>query len=463
MSALDLDITDEEKAGGFEAGEQGDETFLLSKLDEYPGVMPELDYMEAAVIPPEDGVPSLLDQDDEIENIEEEDLASENDENVESEESDEIPDYEEDIPDYEDEDEDEVEEQDLDSDTDVVDENVNAEELNINDEELKDLVNSELERSKKLKESRPPKEKEEFGYGEDDIEPVPEYFEEVDDSAPEIAISEIDLDKPSTINIKKIDIEDPVIEPDVPQQEEETKIKKKTPLFSTKRVLAFSGLIAILFISLIVIFFDDIVTQNKFNLSVIDKISEESVQDEPELDTTGNESLADIEESKIPEPIKLELFNEENKFDTEEIEDLDDSSKVEIVIPKEIIEVDENKKFDNDVVSNIKTEKAQVDKPKQRTKPKNKTEQKIKTDFKKGPSNEGTFTVQIISTPSYDDAQDWLQKLKSRGISNGSISEKLVRDKVWYRVRFGKFETYQDASNALSKAGFDGSWVDRIK
>lgn len=75
---------------------------------------------------------------------------------------------------------------------------------------------------------------------------------------------------------------------------------------------------------------------------------------------------------------------------------------------------------------------------------------------------EGTFVVQIYSTPSKDDAQEWLDKLRSKNLS-GYISEHKVRDIIWYRVRFGEFSSKDEARAAAMRYGFAQSWIDRIR
>ena len=75
----------------------------------------------------------------------------------------------------------------------------------------------------------------------------------------------------------------------------------------------------------------------------------------------------------------------------------------------------------------------------------------------------GIYIVQIYSSPSKEDAQAWLDKLKSKNIPEAFISEQNVRDKIWYRVRFGKYSTREEARNAALRYGFAQTWIDRVK
>jgi cell division septation protein DedD len=96
---------------------------------------------------------------------------------------------------------------------------------------------------------------------------------------------------------------------------------------------------------------------------------------------------------------------------------------------------------------------------------KERTRKKLKypNTKRKSQSDEGLFAVQIYSSLSEDDARDWLAKLNDKNIKNGFITTQLMRDKIWYRVRFGEFESRQKAQAAAMQYGFAQSWVDRIK
>ncbi len=90
-----------------------------------------------------------------------------------------------------------------------------------------------------------------------------------------------------------------------------------------------------------------------------------------------------------------------------------------------------------------------------------KAEQKAAAD--KSKSSGEIYSIQIYSSPSREDAEEWRQKLERKNVRNAIISSQKVRDKVWYRVRFGEFKTKEEARSAALKYGFDQSWIDRIK
>jgi septal ring-binding cell division protein DamX len=77
--------------------------------------------------------------------------------------------------------------------------------------------------------------------------------------------------------------------------------------------------------------------------------------------------------------------------------------------------------------------------------------------------NKGVFSVQVYSTLSKKDATDKVKQLKNMNITNVYISEYRKRDVLWYRVRYGEFESYEQAQQEAKNRGFSNAWIDRIK
>lgn len=73
------------------------------------------------------------------------------------------------------------------------------------------------------------------------------------------------------------------------------------------------------------------------------------------------------------------------------------------------------------------------------------------------------FAVQIYSSPSKEDAERWLEKLRAKNINDAYITEQKIRDVMWYRVRFGKYETREEARAAALRFGFAQTWIDRVR
>ncbi len=73
------------------------------------------------------------------------------------------------------------------------------------------------------------------------------------------------------------------------------------------------------------------------------------------------------------------------------------------------------------------------------------------------------FAVQIYSSPSREDAERWLEKLRAKNINDAYITEQKIRDLMWYRVRFGKYETREEARAAALRYGYAQTWIDRVR
>ncbi len=79
------------------------------------------------------------------------------------------------------------------------------------------------------------------------------------------------------------------------------------------------------------------------------------------------------------------------------------------------------------------------------------------------PSPRGEYVVQIYSSPSLEDAEEWLHKLQNDNISSAFITTQYIRDRIWYRVRFGIFETREDAERSARNLGYARAWVVRVR
>ena len=72
------------------------------------------------------------------------------------------------------------------------------------------------------------------------------------------------------------------------------------------------------------------------------------------------------------------------------------------------------------------------------------------------------YTIQVYSSPTKSDAEKRLAMLNRKGIS-GYITEQNIKGEIWYRVRFGSFEKYEDAKSTIEKYGFKDAWIERIR
>ena len=73
------------------------------------------------------------------------------------------------------------------------------------------------------------------------------------------------------------------------------------------------------------------------------------------------------------------------------------------------------------------------------------------------------YTVEVYSSPSRDDAEEWLQKLQKKKVQGVFIKQQKIRDVVWYKVRFGNYSSPDEARREAQKHGFSQTWIDRVK
>lgn len=73
------------------------------------------------------------------------------------------------------------------------------------------------------------------------------------------------------------------------------------------------------------------------------------------------------------------------------------------------------------------------------------------------------YVIQVFSSPSRDDADEWLQSLLEKNVSNGYITEQKIKGQPWYRVRFGQFSTRESAESEAIRLGFREPWIARIR
>jgi hypothetical protein len=75
----------------------------------------------------------------------------------------------------------------------------------------------------------------------------------------------------------------------------------------------------------------------------------------------------------------------------------------------------------------------------------------------------GVFAIQVYATPSQEDAEEWIERLRRRGLLNPMMSSQVVRGQVLYRVRFGLYNSLREAEREADRFGFAGAWVVRLR
>ena len=77
-------------------------------------------------------------------------------------------------------------------------------------------------------------------------------------------------------------------------------------------------------------------------------------------------------------------------------------------------------------------------------------------------ANKGVYSLEVYSTPSYEDAKLWQDKLGKRKLSAVIIPQR-IRDQIIYKVRFGNFSSEEEARKTAINMGFSRSLIDRIR
>lgn len=105
---------------------------------------------------------------------------------------------------------------------------------------------------------------------------------------------------------------------------------------------------------------------------------------------------------------------------------------------------------------------AKQQQPSQNTAPAPRANPQLKTT-KGNNAGDAQWVIQVHSSPSVDDADEWLQQLQSRNVGDGRIEPVTQQGKVWYRVRFGRYATREEAEQAALQLGYRNAWIDRVR
>lgn len=73
------------------------------------------------------------------------------------------------------------------------------------------------------------------------------------------------------------------------------------------------------------------------------------------------------------------------------------------------------------------------------------------------------WCVQVFATTSADDADEWVARLRSKNAEDSRIEMFNRQGQVWYRVRFGRFNSQLEAESSARSLGFRNGWVSRIQ
>ena len=341
------------------------------------------------------------------------------------------------------------------------------------DDELKAMLEADLEKSKERKPSSPKEEVPEFD--EQKNQEGLDSFRSVEDLAVAdvIDISAIDAEHPSTFLMEeeekkkkeeeqktKVPVEQslPIQEEAVPTtleneadlkkaQKKEKKPKKekeaKPPKEKMPRkpipiipILSWAGgIILPLLLALGAVYYFYSLKLPKLHNTIfkLEKSEEQKIAKEKPKDTLVVKK--EVPKDTVKQESKEELKKEEPK---------------EIRTPAKVTEKPIVKK-------EVKTAK---EKPVVKIKPEKKQVQP-KPEPKK-PVKDEIYQIEIYSTPSQEDAEIWMNKLKKRDI-NATLQLQKVRGVTVYKIRYGYFKSAKEAQETAIKLGFSRSWIDRIK
>lgn len=508
-------LKQEEELGGFIPGQDGDDAFLLEKLDGYGGILPEFEFKDEAVSN------LLLEKEGLADQIKDKNAAKElaqkkkeEQETTQAEESTWGQDY---TP--------PEEESFVDEDNSFAESAFGGAAFDSQDDEGYEdtsdaIFDPELMRILKEEEERTAdrrKQREEkngsgvdlsfLGYGSNDsssqrsgdeyVSPFGDLPEFIDH--PEVlSFDEIKADKPSKLGLKEVGS---VNFENETQEEKPNKKEKKKRSMPLWQLISISAAAALVLISGIIWgIFKFITNPEEPKKPSTNKISQVKPVPAPpkevtaDVDTTENIDLTtntdsnsegssngdDDEGTHSTDNPKgsnstnvhtIEETHSSTKGTTSKPGNKENSHSTEpkpVAIPKP----NKHSKSDNhDITHKTATKK---EKPSNKvSKENNKEIKKSKSsdffyDYSYPPKIEGrtdnpVYVVQIYASPSKEDAEDWVEKLKRAKASNVKMDNQKIRGQNWYRVRFGSFTTKEEAKETAIKFGYPTSWIDRIK
>lgn len=479
---------EEEEYGGFEPDENDDESFMLEDENEYPAKLPD-DFSDVPSSPERVTTSSELDEDEPDAENEKQEQDEDSSEDIEEfADNDEIEDITPETNEIEEIEEpiaDEIEPEEIAED----------ETLDLGDD-FKKKLQADIEKSKAKREAQELAEAEE----NEANEPIDKVSAPTigDDAETVLVLNDIEADKPSNVKTQdsEPEIQQPPITGNVPESREgeedpltvEEKDNKKTPIWilmlysSVATFIITVGLAALIWylMSGTTDEYDDN-SQNSELLAERNHSSDEHKDSEDNShaiagkpDSISKEEMNWLDSMEMDKNDTSLAYKEDKEFFASLEDELDD----EDLIPekktnkktepkkkesKSTTPKKENpKKETNDLATNDNT-KSIV--PKENKKNKTKIdESQFSMPQPKGPVPEvGTFTVQIYSSPSREDAESWLGQLKAQQIPYAMIAEQDIKGRTWYRVRYGKFETKEAARASALELGYSQSWIDRIK
>ena len=73
------------------------------------------------------------------------------------------------------------------------------------------------------------------------------------------------------------------------------------------------------------------------------------------------------------------------------------------------------------------------------------------------------WCVQVYASTNPDDADEWNDRLRRKNVEDSRIEMIERQGQLWYRVRFGRFASRQEAEQIAQSMGFRNAWVNRAR
>jgi len=453
---------EEEEYGGFEPDNNDDESFMLEDNNDYPAKLPD-NFSDAPSATEKIDMSSEPNKEKpKVEEETQKDISDEadNDDEIEVKENIETTDVEDKEPEITDEDE----------------------ALDLGDD-FKKKLQEDIEKSKAKREAKENIDEDTSSESSESAIPIS------DDADTVVVITDIEADKPS--NTKEVDeTPAPTISSDIPDNKEavgseipnEPRKKKKTPIWilmlysSVATFIATIGLVALIWYLM-----NDSTSDSDQLVKPTEQLANNNESDEkadkvdlsntdvPKPDSMNKEEMNWLDSMEMDKSDKLISYKEDKEF----FSSVEDEFEEKDLTPdnKEEKESQPKKKKAKKVTPKKNNDNLATNDNRSSVTPNEKKSSNFKIDESQfsmpqpnGPAPEkGTFTVQIYSSPSREDAESWLGQLKAQEIPNAMITEQNVKGRTWYRVRYGKFETKEAARASALELGYSQSWIDRIK
>lgn len=186
----------------------------------------------------------------------------------------------------------------------------------------------------------------------------------------------------------------------------------------------------------------------------------------PDSSTAGSKDQVVVKPSRPLEPVEMETDTLVQTGTSQQYERVDTArttaSAATSVSPKSKTAKPEPSP---DVVNDVAT----VKEPERQPEAADKVDMKPKQEKSQQPSTRSTangvqeWCVQVFASTNADDADEWNDRLRMKNVYDSRIEIVDRQGQTWYRVRFGRFSSRQEAEQSALSMGFRNAWVNRTR